>query len=196
MFRQSAPQLSMTNTPTPCHDAADHGARLPRRLRVPALGLAAALTAPVLLAQPGPQSADGAPPRSLVERLDQDGDGLVSRDEFFADDHVPAMRMLARADADGDGAVTRAELEATVDDIAEERRERAERHVVRRFEELDEDGDGMIMRADVLEQAFYRLDSNGDGFIGEDEAQAAQDKRRQRRGRRGERPGERPGETS
>jgi Ca2+-binding EF-hand superfamily protein len=98
------------------------------------------------------------------------------------------MRMLARADADGDGAVTREELEAAIDDIAEERRERAERHMARRFDELDEDGDGMIMRADVLEQAFYRLDSNGDGFVSEEEAQVAQGRWQQRRGRRGDGP--------
>lgn len=165
------------------------GRALPRCRRTSLLpGLAALLAAPVLLAQPGPPSAADFPPRSFMDRLDQDGDGLVSRDEFFADEHAPGMRMLARADADGDGAVTREELEAAIDDIAEERRERAERHMARRFDELDEDGDGMIMRADVLEQAFYRLDSNGDGFVSEEEAQVAQDRWQQRRGRRGDGP--------
>ena len=139
MYRQSTPQLTTPKTRTLRHDAAGEGARLPRRLLVPTLGLAALLAAPVLLAQPGPQSAGGAPPRALVDRLDQDGDGLVSRDEFLTDDHVPAMRMLGRADADGDGAVTREELEAAIDDIAEERRERAERHLVRRFERVGHD---------------------------------------------------------
>jgi Ca2+-binding EF-hand superfamily protein len=150
--------------------------------------LATLLAAPVLLAQPGPLSADHSPRLSMLERLDQDGDGLISLEEFNAGDRVPGMRMLDRADADGDGAVTREELQASIDLAAEERRERIEQHMEQRFDALDEDGDGMIMRTELLEQAFSSLDANGDGFISEAEAQQARDRRRHRRGRRGDGP--------
>ena len=164
------------------------GARLLDGARVPVLAVATLLVAPVLLAQPGPPSTDRSPPYSMLERLDQDGDGLISLEEFNADDRVPGMRMLDRADADGDGAVTREELRASIDVATEERRERIGRHMEQRFDAIDEDGDGVIMRTEVLEQAFYRLDANGDGFISEAEAQDARDRRRHRRGRRGDGP--------
>jgi Ca2+-binding EF-hand superfamily protein len=39
---------------------------------------------------------------SWLNRLDTDGDGMISRDEFVA----PALKRFDRADADGDGVVT------------------------------------------------------------------------------------------
>lgn len=58
--------------------------------------------------------------QALVEngfdRLDTDGDGLVSQAEFLAKGPGP---MLALLDTDGDGAISRAEMERVVDALAE-----------------------------------------------------------------------------
>ena len=42
----------------------------------------------------------------MMQHLDQDGDGLVSFDEFRG----PGGKMFMRADTNGDGAVTQAEI--------------------------------------------------------------------------------------
>ncbi len=54
-----------------------------------------------------------------IERLDADGDGLLSIEEMAA--RPMPMRMFERVDADGDGAISREEIEAAKLRMAEHR---------------------------------------------------------------------------
>jgi Ca2+-binding EF-hand superfamily protein len=75
----------------------------------------------------------------LFERLDQDGDGQISRDEFdagaLAEARRDAMRqhVFARLDRDGSGGITPDELPDPV----------------RRLEAMDADGDGIVTREEA-----------------------------------------------
>ena len=110
---------------------------------------------------------------SRFDRLDQNGDGEITRAEIEAASSERAGKRANRradrmfeADANGDGAVTREELKA-----------------YRENRNPDKNGDGVIDRAEFMEKAaerFDRLDKNGDGVLSEDE-----------RPRRGKRKGKR-----
>jgi len=109
----------------------------------------------------GPRDGRGG---GLLERLDTDGDGQVSRAEY--ESHFD------RLDADGDGFVTREE----VGQIREERRtERRERM----FERDDTDGDRMISRDEFSgpQDLFAKVDADHDGYITEQEAMEFRPKR-------------------
>jgi hypothetical protein len=82
-------------------------------------------------------------------RLDGDGDGLLSRDEFDAAKLRAAQhaerqeRLFARLDADGSGGLAREELPDPT----------------RRLAAMDADGDGMVTRA----EARAHREARGDG---------------------------------
>lgn len=105
----------------------------------------------------------------MLERLDGDGDGSVSRDEMQA--HRAGR--FAGFDGDGDGRVTRDEIAAAMQARMAERFGRmADRMVALQ----DADGDGAISaqefgRADRMEMMFLRLDQDGDGTISAKEAE-------------------------
>lgn len=48
----------------------------------------------------------------MIKRLDEDGDGAITKAEFDAKADRRGARMLKRLDADGDGKITKAEAEA------------------------------------------------------------------------------------
>ena len=110
----------------------------------------------------------------MIERMDADADGAVTRDEAKAF----AAERFAKMDIDGDGTVTRPERRA----------HRAERRVMRgaeRFARIDADGDGMVsvdeMKAMAAERAarrFERLDADSDGMVSLAEMQEARGDRR------------------
>ncbi|MEO0435643.1 MAG: EF-hand domain-containing protein [Pseudomonadota bacterium] len=122
-----------------------------------------------------------AQPGGGIARLDQDGDGLVSRDEFGTPVQRRGPRMFERSDLDGDGSVTFEEMQASVAERANEKASFAEE----RFLEMDQNGDQVLTLDEVLNHGFNRADSNGDGYISEDEARAnferMRDQRRERR---------------
>lgn len=96
----------------------------------------------------------------VIERLDRDGDGYISRDE------ADAFRggRFEEMDLDGDGTVSRGEMLERV-------RRRVEDEFGRRFDGLDTDGDGRIDRNEYRrrDDSFDRLDRDGDGMISLDE---------------------------
>lgn len=96
----------------------------------------------------------GDPQRNRFERLDEDGNGRIDKQEFARGGAVRFGRM----DADGDGAVTLAELE-----------DRARReHVERRFQRMDADADGKLTEAEFTaagDKLFEHLDENADGYL-------------------------------
>lgn len=114
-------------------------------------------------------------PRHGFAKLDSDGDGVISRDEFLAQH----QSRFAKVDADGDGIISEEE-KATVEEARqakrEERRaklrERREKAREKTLAEFDANGDGQLdasEREAVALNRFDRMDKNGDGVLSEDE---------------------------
>jgi hypothetical protein len=99
----------------------------------------------VLIAGPGLAQRQ-ADPEAMFERLDQDGDGVVTFDEVPDEQKERFDRILSRSDQDQDGQLTREEFMA-VREQAPSRQERRQRGG-RRFDP---------------EMMFERMDGNGDG---------------------------------
>lgn len=126
-------------------------------------------------------------------RLDQDGDGEISQDEWAACNDMSMVGQGAASDglmmpdagtgdADQSGGLSRAEMaEAMQQKFAEagdaEREEAQARYTGAWFALHDENGDGEISPQEVAEvdlerassQAFERADENDDGVISKDE---------------------------
>ena len=99
------------------------------------------------------------------QQMDENGDGVVSRDEAEAS----AKARFEKADGDGDGSVTQEEIKAARE---AKRAERADA----RFEEADTNSDGVLSEDEAVGRALLRfdeVDTDGDGTISEDERKAA-----------------------
>lgn len=108
----------------------------------------------------------------MMEKLDTNGDGQISRAEV---DALKAER-FSRADANSDGSLTMDEMEAFHE---AERERRKEERKQRRFERRDANGDGVIS-ADEFDsrgdRMFDRVDANDDDVITKDEMKAMKKK--------------------
>jgi len=120
----------------------------------------------------GVRAGHGAMAQGWFERRDANKDGKITKDEFPGPDEA-----FARLDANGDGAITPEELPAAGGRMGGRgggNMDPAQRwqHMCQR---LDKDGDGKISKEEFPGPAemFGRLDANGDGFLTQDEAQAA-----------------------
>lgn len=104
----------------------------------------------------------------IIERMDTDGDGRVSREEFNPRRGSP----FNRVDGNGDGVVT---LDEINQHIADRMAEMAERHAEMQsrmqdfFTGADADGDGMVTREEARAVAFNRIDENSDGYLNKEE---------------------------
>jgi len=90
--------------------------------------------------------------QALVDRLDHNGAGYVTSDEFVA----AAQKRFARMDRNGDGRLTPDEMAAD-----------------RRHGKHDGGGDKADKHAPAAQQRFARADANGDGAVTADEYIAA-----------------------
>ncbi|MCX7645086.1 MAG: EF-hand domain-containing protein [Rhodobacteraceae bacterium] len=93
----------------------------------------------------------------LFEEVDADGDGAVTQAEI---DAFRAAK-VGTADASGDGGLTLEEFETLY-------REFTRLRMVRAFQALDTDGDGVISQAEMdrrFGRVVERMDRNGDGVL-------------------------------
>lgn len=123
----------------------------------------------------------------LFDRMDHDGDGVLSENDFTARRTEMVFAFTAhQADADRDGELTAAEWDAWFEardtdgdgtlseaDRAErskrgDRARRAHRPHAELAAALDADGDGAVTRGDIAALAG-RYDANGDGTLTADE---------------------------
>lgn len=102
----------------------------------------------------------------MLERLDVDGNGAVTLEEFL----TSTNDRFEAADADDDGIVTEDELSKIVE-------ERGKRGGMRFLERHDKDDDGKLsleeatqLALDRAKRRFERADVDGDGFITAEEA--------------------------
>ena len=127
-----------------------------------------------------------------ITRLDTDGDGLVSLEEFQVSEGRQGGRMLEKADSNGDGAVTLEEAnDASNERMAERQEEMAERmakmatRLQETFAKMDANGDGVVTRDEMQFFAFNRIDENQDGYLSADEFKAAGKNRKMNQHHRG-----------
>ncbi|HSV28677.1 MAG TPA: EF-hand domain-containing protein [Candidatus Omnitrophota bacterium] len=115
------------------------------------------------VAPPGP----GGGRMPMMQQLDTDNDGSVSREEFMAG-HQMRQQGYTAADTDKDGAISREEFMQA----GQQRREE-------RFRELDRDNDGRLTQAEMSDRAsamFRAMDANQDGKLSQDEIRMRQGK--------------------
>lgn len=107
-------------------------------------------------------------PERVIERLDDNGDGLVSLDEFEMPKRESGRHRWEALDSNDDGELTRAEVQGHVNEQWQ------------RFESMDSNNDDRVTRAEAQAALFSRLDSNKDGYLDASELKQMQDERRER----------------
>ncbi|MCD6360951.1 MAG: EF-hand domain-containing protein [Armatimonadetes bacterium] len=112
----------------------------------------------------------------MLERLDTNKDGKISKDEFPGRDEV-----FDRIDANGDGFITEDEAAAIGNRRGGGQRGQMDpaQRWQRMLERQDTNKDGKISKDEFpgRDEVFDRIDANGDGFITEDEAAAMGNRR-------------------
>jgi Ca2+-binding EF-hand superfamily protein len=110
--------------------------------------------------QPDANKKHGDFSQRILQRVDADKDGKISKAEFDAE----GSKLFARLDDNGDGKIAENEM--------------PQRHWARfggqMFDRMDADKDGKVTKAEFQaagDKMFQRMDKNGDGIIEKDEMQ-------------------------
>ena len=144
-----------------------------------------------LAAQGNPvQAQEGGPMktnRPVFSELDTNGDGQVTAEELEA----LHIARLSDIDTDGDGFLTAEEFQAH---RAAQADERADRRLQRMIERMDTDGDGKVSLQEAQARSpgtrmIDRLDRNDDGAVSEEEFAQARDHGPRGQGARGDHGG-------
>ncbi len=112
-----------------------------------------------------------ADPNAMFERLDQNGDGVLTSEEVPEERQRFFDRMMQRADQNQDGKLTQEEFTASLSDRGGFGRAGGGRRpfdAERMFERFDSNEDGEITK-DEVPQRVMQLDRNGDGVITKEE---------------------------
>jgi Ca2+-binding EF-hand superfamily protein len=120
------------------------------------------VSAAALLVAIGAASAQPSRRAGMLERLDANHDGKITREESAA----ARERMFKRLDRNADGAVDSQEIEQARQAI-KDRAATAEARMSGQWRRMDKDGDGKVSAAEFQSRAvFFDLaDRNSDGTI-------------------------------
>ena len=139
----------------------------------------------ILLLTSGVANASAKTLERMMKRMDTDGDGVISIDEF----NPRREGIVEHIDENEDGVVTLDEInqhiayrEAEMAEKIAEMRQRIQQH----FDDADTDANGMVTEYEARSAAFNRIDEDGNGYLTEDELRTAgHDMKRHRRHRGG-----------
>ncbi|TPM42702.1 signal transduction protein [Mesorhizobium sp. B2-3-2] len=102
----------------------------------------------------------------LFQRIDTNGDGVISKDEILAG----RQRLFSRLDRNGDGVIDKDEIEVARDAIMD-RAEAAAARLGNAMRRVDTNGDGKVSADEFRSSTplFDLADRNGDGKLSPDE---------------------------
>lgn len=127
-----------------------------------------ALVAALLLgfAPPYAAQAQDMPGQRILQRIDSNADGAISKDEMTA----ARERLFRKLDRNGDGVIDEKEIE-TVRDAIMDRADAAQARLGNRWRRLDANGDGKVSDQEFARSMplFDLADRNGDGKLSAEE---------------------------
>ncbi|AZO15396.1 MULTISPECIES: EF-hand domain-containing protein [unclassified Mesorhizobium] len=114
-------------------------------------------------------AAQDMPGQRILQRLDTNGDGAISKDEMLA----ARERLFKRLDRNGDGVIDESEIE-TARQAIDDRALAAEARLGNRWRRMDRNGDGKVTEDEFQASTplFDLADRNGDGRLSADEIAA------------------------
>jgi Ca2+-binding EF-hand superfamily protein len=135
-------------------------------------GVAALLSAAMLVGVGLAQTPGGpaAQFRELFLQLDANQDGAIAKEEVPPSARPAFERLLKRGDSNHNGQLEADEYRSVLLDLRDFA-ERTKEQAVRKFQSLDQDGDGKVSREEFTgaKARFDQLDRNGDGFLTQQE---------------------------
>lgn len=114
-------------------------------------------------------SGKDMPGQRMLQRVDTNGDGAISKDEMLA----ARERMFTKLDRNDDGVIDEKEIEGARDAIMD-RSYAAQARLGTRWRRMDGNGDGKVSEGEFRNRMplFDLADRNGDGTLSADEIAA------------------------